>query len=109
MKIAFVYDGLYPYLKGGIERRNYELATRLSDRHEVHYITWRHWGIPATARHDGFTVHGVGAPQRFYGDDGKRTVGEAAAFALRSLPALRQRQYDVIDCCRSMPPRSPRA
>jgi len=98
MKIAFVYDGLYPYLKGGIERRNYELATRLSDRHEVHYITWRHWGAARRAPHDGFTVHGVGAPRPFYGDDGKRTVGEATAFAMRLLPALRQRQYDVIDC-----------
>lgn len=98
MKIAFVYDGLYPYLKGGIERRNYELATRLSARHEVHYITWRHWGAARSAHHEGFTVHGVGAPRPFYGDDGKRTVGEAAAFALRLLPALRRRRYDVIDC-----------
>jgi glycosyltransferase involved in cell wall biosynthesis len=98
MKIAFVYDGLYPYLKGGIERRNYELATRLSARHEVHYITWRHWGVAKTVHHDGFAVHGVDAPRPFYGDDGKRTVGEAAAFAVRVLPALLQRRYDVIDC-----------
>lgn len=98
MKIAFVYDGLYPYLKGGAERRYFELATRLSDRHEVHYITWGHWGAATSARHEGFTVHGVGAPRPFYGDDGKRTVSEAAAFALRVLPALRQRRYDVIDC-----------
>lgn len=98
MKIAFVYDGLYPYLKGGAERRYFELATRLSARHEVHYLTWRHWGAARSARHAGFTVHGVGAPRPFYGDDGKRTVGEAAAFALRLLPALRRGRYDVIDC-----------
>ena len=98
MKIAFVYDGLYPYLKGGAERRYFELATRLGERHEVHYITWRHWGAARSAAHEGFTVHGVGAPRPFYGEDGKRTVGEAAAFALHVLPALRQRRYDVIDC-----------
>ena len=98
MKIAIVHDGLYPYFKGGIERRNYELATRLSARHEVHYITWRHWGAASSAPHEGFTVHGVGAPRPFYGEDGKRTVGEAAAFALRLLPALRKERYDVIDC-----------
>ena len=98
MKIAFVYDGLYPYLNGGAERRYFELATRLSDLHEVHYITWRHWGAAGSAPHEGFTVHGVGAPRPFYGEDGKRTVGEAAAFALRLLPALRQQGYDVIDC-----------
>lgn len=98
MKIAFVHDGLYPYLKGGAERRYYELATRLSSRHEVHYITWRHWGAERSARHGGFTVHGVGSPRPFYGDDGKRTIGEAAEFAVRLLPALRERRYDVIDC-----------
>ncbi len=98
MKIAFVYDGLYPYLKGGIERRNYELATRLSARHEVHYITWNHWGPARSARHGGFTVHGVGAPRHFYGADGKRTVSEAAAFAARLAPTLLQQRYDVIDC-----------
>jgi L-malate glycosyltransferase len=98
VKIAIVHDGLYPYFKGGIERRNYELATRLSARHEVHYITWRHWGAASSAPHEGFTVHGVGAPRPFYGEDGKRTVGEAAAFALRLLPELRKERYDVIDC-----------
>ena len=98
MKIAFVYDGLYPYLKGGAERRYFELATRLSARHDVHYITWRHWGAARSARHAGFTVHGVGDPRPFYGDDGRRTVGEAAAFALRLLPVLRRQRYDVIDC-----------
>jgi glycosyltransferase involved in cell wall biosynthesis len=97
MKIAFVYDGLYPYLKGGAERRYFELATRLSARHDVHYVTWRHWGAARSARHAGFTVHGVGDPRPFYGEDGRRTVGEAAAFALRLLPALRQQRYDVID------------
>ncbi len=98
MKIAYVYDGLYPYLKGGAERRYFELASRLSARHEVHYITWRHWGAARSARHGGFTVHGVGTPRPFYGEDGKRRVGEAAEFALRLLPVLRKQKYDVIDC-----------
>jgi len=98
MKIAFVHDGLYPYFKGGIERRNYELATRLSARHDVHYITWSHWGGASSAPHDGLTVHGVGAPRPFYGGDGKRTVGEAAAFAARLVPTLLRQRYDVIEC-----------
>jgi len=36
MKIAFVYDVIYPYVKGGGERRYYELAQRLCTRHQVH-------------------------------------------------------------------------
>ena len=30
MKIAFVYDVIYPYVKGGVEKRIRELAVRLS-------------------------------------------------------------------------------
>ena len=37
MKIAFVYDVIYPYVKGGVEKRIRELAVRLSARgHDVH-------------------------------------------------------------------------
>lgn len=39
MKIAFVYDVIYPYVKGGVEKRIGELAVRLSARgHDVHII-----------------------------------------------------------------------
>ena len=30
LRIAFVYDALFPYVKGGAERRYHELARRLS-------------------------------------------------------------------------------
>ena len=37
MKIAYVYDAVYPYRIGGVERRIFELAWRLAERgHEVH-------------------------------------------------------------------------
>jgi len=97
MKIAFVYDALYPYIHGGAEKRYYELATRLRERHDVHYLSWRHWGIEPDASLDGITLHGVGRPGRFYGEDGKRTVGEALSFTARLLPDMVREHYDVID------------
>ena len=37
MKIAYVYDRIYPYLKGGAEKRILEISKRLAERgHEVH-------------------------------------------------------------------------
>jgi L-malate glycosyltransferase len=98
MKIAFVYDALYPYLKGGGEKRYHELATRLSGRHEVHHLSWRFWDGEPDPTLDGIALHGIGSPGRFYGDDGKRTVAEAAAFAARLVPALLRERFDVIDC-----------
>lgn len=97
MRIAFVYDALVPYCTGGAERRYHELATRLAERHEVHYVTWRYWGPEATIVRDGITLHGVGAPREFYGADGRRTVREMVAFALRVPRVLAKLDVDVVD------------
>ena len=44
MKIAFVYDVIYPYVKGGVEKRVWELAVRLSrSGHEVHLFGMKFW------------------------------------------------------------------
>jgi glycosyltransferase involved in cell wall biosynthesis len=98
LRIGLVYDALYPYVTGGAERRYREIATRLAERHEVHYVTWQFWDGPSRVVEDGITLHGVGRAPALYGADGKRTVREAAAFSARLLPALLRLRLDVIDC-----------
>jgi L-malate glycosyltransferase len=98
LRIAYVYDALYPLHRGGAERRYRELATRMSARHEVHYVTWRSWQGSPPEELDGVVLHGVGAVPGFYGADGRRTVREATAFAARLVPTLLRQRFDVIDC-----------
>ncbi|MEO8509996.1 MAG: glycosyltransferase family 4 protein [Chloroflexota bacterium] len=98
MRICFVYDALFPYVKGGAERRYHELAKRLALEHEVHHVSWQWWEGASTTVIDGVTLHGVGAPPKLYGEDGKRTVREAVAFATRISPFLLRHRFDVIDC-----------
>lgn len=98
LKIAFVYDALFPYQTGGAERRFYEIARRLADRHDVHFVTWRHWGGPTRIHDGGMTFHGVGPAPKFYGRDGKRTVSEALRFTGRLGPVLLRERFDVVDC-----------
>jgi glycosyltransferase involved in cell wall biosynthesis len=98
LRIAYVYDALYPYLLGGGERRFRELAARLAERHEVHYLSWQFWDGPADRAEDGIQLHGMGPAPDLYGADGKRTVGEAARFAARILRPLIDRPFDVVDC-----------
>ena len=98
LRIAFVYDALYPYVLGGAERRYHELARRLTSRHDVHLVSWTWWNGDPDASLDGMTLHGVGQPPALYGADGKRTVREAVAFAARVLPTLLRNRWDVIDC-----------
>ena len=102
LKIAFVYDALYPYVIGGAERRYYELARRLALDHEVHFYSWTYWSAGDSRLNPDVHHHGVGSPPRFYANDGKRRISEALAFALRLTPQLARARFDVIDCA-SMP------
>lgn len=98
LRLAYVYDALYPAMQGGAERRFHELGTRLSDQHEVHFVSWQYWDGAAHVSRDGVQYHGVGPPPELYGGDGKRTVAEAARFAAHLGPELLRGAYDVIDC-----------
>ena len=98
MKIAFVYDVIYPYVKGGVEIRIHELAIRLGARgHDVHIIGMKYWDGPDSIETDGITLHGICPPQQLYAD-GRRTLFEALYFSCHLLPFLMREEFDIIDC-----------
>ncbi|AEK73115.1 lps biosynthesis rfbU related protein [Thermococcus sp. 4557] len=96
MRIAFIYDALYPEVKGGVERRLYELGKRLARKHEVHWYTFGWWGGRGTIERDGITIHGLGKPVELY-RGGVRSPLEALQFSLRVLMGEVD-SYDVVDC-----------
>ncbi|MCU4139665.1 MAG: Glycosyltransferase involved in cell wall bisynthesis [Methanophagales archaeon] len=101
MKIAFVYDAVYPWIKGGAEKRIYEIGKRLADKgHEVHWYGigwWFDGNNGRTIDHDGIILHGVCEPMQLY-VDGRRSIKEAIYFAEKLLPKLVRERFDVIDC-----------
>jgi L-malate glycosyltransferase len=98
MKIAFVYDVIYPYVKGGVEKRIRELALRLAVRgHDVHIIGMKYWEGPDSLRVDGVTLHGICPAQPLYAD-GRRTIREAIYFTTHLIPFLMREEFDIIDC-----------
>lgn len=98
MKIAFVYDVIYPYVKGGVEKRIWEIAVRLSARgHDVHIVGMKYWEGPDAVRKNGVTLHGICPAKPLYAD-GRRTIGEAIYFSARLIPFLMREEFDVIDC-----------
>jgi glycosyltransferase involved in cell wall biosynthesis len=99
MKIAFVSDVIYPYVKGGVEKRIRELAVRLSARgHDVHIMGMKYWEGPDSIRmDDGVTLHGVCPAQPLYAH-GRRTLFEALYFSIRLIPFLVREGFDIIDC-----------
>ena len=64
MRIAFVYDAVYPWVKGGAEMRIHELGKRLLDRgHEVHIYGIKWWEGEDTFEYEGMILHGVCKPE----------------------------------------------
>ncbi|MFN3805270.1 MAG: glycosyltransferase family 4 protein [Pyrobaculum sp.] len=96
MKIAYIYDAVYPWVKGGGEKRVYELARRLAARgHEVHWFGLKWWDGPRHIEWNGVHLHGVGTWDTLY-VKGRRSVGEAIYFAIKTLLKLGGK-FDVVD------------
>ncbi|ADT85096.1 glycosyltransferase family 4 protein [Thermococcus barophilus] len=96
MKITFIYDALYPEVKGGVEKRIYELGKRLAKKHEVHWYTFKWWGDKEIIERDGIIVHGIALPKNLYSGD-RRSIREAIDFSFHLL-LNRLEKSDIIDC-----------
>ena len=87
MKIAMVYDAIYPWVKGGGEKRIYELSKRLvSQGHEVHLFGVKWWSGPDIIENEGMILHGVCGKMELY-VDGRRSISEAIIFSIRLIPS----------------------
>ena len=84
MKIAYVYDAIYPFTIGGVEKRIAELSERLAARgHEVHVFGLKSWeGDPCFSR-NGVTYHGVGHAKPLY-ISGRRSIRRGYIFRFES-------------------------
>jgi glycosyltransferase involved in cell wall biosynthesis len=97
LKIAFVYDAVYPWIKGGAEKRIYEIGTRLAaDGDEVHLFGINWWDGEDVIEYDGMVLHGVCEAQELY-VNGRRSIPEALLFSLKLVWHMLKEKYDVID------------
>jgi len=96
MKIAYVTDVIYPFVKGGAEKRIYEVSRRLVTDNEVHVFGIKWWTGHDDIVVDGINIHGICKPQKLYSGE-KRSFSEALQFALSLMPMFKY-DLDVIDC-----------
>ncbi|MBP1928310.1 glycosyltransferase involved in cell wall biosynthesis [Methanolinea mesophila] len=98
MKIAFVYDAIYPFVKGGGEKRIHDLAVRLASRgHEIHLYGLKFWDGPLSVKREGLTLHGVIPAMQLYAGQ-RRAIPEAVFYGAGVFPALIRDRFDVVDC-----------
>lgn len=92
LRIAVVHDTVYPFFKGGAQKRVYEIARRLVQKgHEVHWYGMD-YGIKENA---GIQMHAVSPAYDLYNNEGRRLIPQAIKFGAK----LNIREpVDIIDC-----------
>jgi len=97
MRIAFLYDCIYPYTIGGVERRVHEMGRRLAARgHEVHHFGMKFWDGPGSFEDGGVHIHGLSRASPLY-SGGRRAILPAARYAGSLLRPLLAGGFDLID------------
>lgn len=102
-RIVFVYDAVYPWVKGGAERRYHALAKELAARgHDVHWYGMQYWSGPSTTRIDGIAFHGVCKARPLYTESGRRSISQALIFGVSCLRMILSGGLSgaqIVDCC----------
>lgn len=95
--IAFVSDAIYPYMKGGKEKRLHEITKHLAAMgHDVHIYTMKWWDEPSLTRtEDGVHLHALCKHYDMYHGD-RRTIKEGLAFGFACFKLMGVK-FDVID------------
>ena len=97
MRLAFVYDAIWPWETGGVQKRVWELSRRLASDHDVHWYGLKYWDGPEVIEREGVTIHGVGVSRDLY-VGGRRSITEAITFSAQLMRPLLRADVDVIDC-----------
>lgn len=97
LKILIVSDAIYPYNKGGKEKRIFEITTRLVRLgHEVHIYCMKWWKEPVNEKVEyGVHLHAISPLYSLYSGK-KRSILQAILFSLSCLKLMKE-NFDVIE------------
>ena len=100
MKIAFISDAIYPFIKGGSEKRIYDISKRLVDLgHDIHIFGMKWWTGEADIVFENINLHGICNPHILYKNN-RRSIFQALKFSSKiSLSSsFLSNSFDLIDC-----------
>src|SRR3989339_344689 len=96
-KLALVYDAVYPFIKGGGEKRFYDIGLKLSKEYDVNFYCMKLWDGENIKKIGGMTYHGISKEIPLY-DNNKRTIMQAIKFGFSGFKLIKE-DFDIIDCC----------
>lgn len=96
MNVGYIAPVVYPFVKGGAEKRIYEVGRRLADRgHDVTVYSRHWWDGPSSIEHEGMHLRSVGPAKDIYTDGGRRSVTSALNLAVRTV-TVANRSHDML-------------
>ncbi|MBI5122783.1 glycosyltransferase family 4 protein [Candidatus Roizmanbacteria bacterium] len=97
LNIAIISDAIYPYNKGGKEKRIYEISTRLAKAgHNVHIYCMKWWkGKEKYRFENGVHLHAISKLYPLYSGK-RRSIKQAILFALSCFKLIKE-NFDVIE------------
>lgn len=102
MKIAYVADVIYPFTKGGSERRVFEISKILAQKgHEPHVFGIKWWAGKKTFQKDGVVFHGISRRPLSLFNKSSRSIKEALFFSSNLPSHLLKESFDVVHCLQS--------
>src|SRR3989338_8080734 len=98
MKIAIISDRVYPFFKGGGEKRYWDLAKEIIKKgHEIHFYTGQWPKMKKEMKIEGIHIHGVYKVKSFY-VNGRKSIKESIIYSIKLIPVLLKADFDIIDC-----------
>ncbi len=101
MRIAYLCDVVYPWVKGGSERRNYEILTRISKKISSHIFTMKWWKGKARLKTGNVYIHGVSNPPKSIYRGRRRSIKSALSYSIHILFNLSKYRFDFVECSQS--------
>src|SRR5260370_36809185 len=97
MRVALIYDAVYPYVAGGGERRNYALAAATPADHGVEVALYGldYWRHDPSQRLPHCKYVGVAPAMPLYTRAGRRSLLEPFVVSFGLFSAVRRRRLDV--------------
>lgn len=97
MNVGFVTPVVYPFVKGGVEKRIHEVGTRMADRgHDITIYSRHWWNGPKTLVYEGMTLHAVAPASNLYANGDRRSVSSALELSKDSILPVLRGKHDII-------------